>query len=363
MDKLQRATDYLAHNTALRGALDIPTDAHLLPQFLGHGEHNDNFVFTDPATNARYVLRINVVSQPFHTNQVAYEFAALCALQQSECTPTPRYLDDSKELIDTGVLVTDFCEGDELDLDDLRDGDLGRTAQIMADVHAVTVDDKCPLFRPQNPLRTLFEECLQRFEVYHNSAYEDARITAWAKRFIAAAEPATQTDPPADICTHIINTETLPSHFLLPRQNTGHEAEKETADTADTADPSAGSPAGFFVDWERPLIGEVAQDVAYFTSPTTSFWDSNYLFTPTERHDFVENYWACVGGRFTDNSFEERFKAWLMMTALRSTAWCCKALIPYHEDPEQLTDKARGKLPIYLSDEFMEMLATDCFDL
>ncbi len=360
MDKLQRATDYLARNTALRKALDIPTDARLLPQFLGHGEHNDNFVFTDPATNRRFVLRINVVSQPFHTNQVAYEFAALCALQQSGCTPTPRYLDDTKDLIDAGVLVTDFCAGVELDLDDLHIGDLERAAQIMADVHAVPPDNECPLFRPQNPLRTLFEECLQRFETYLNSDYENARITAWTQRFIAAAEPATQTNPPADVCTHIINTETLPSHFLLPRQNTDNETEE---DTANTANPPAGSPAGFFVDWERPLIGEVAQDVAYFTSPTTSFWDSNYLFTPAARHNFVEHYWACVDGRFTDSSFEERFDAWLMMTALRSTTWCCKALIPYHEDPEQLSVKAREKLPIYLSDEFMEMLATDCFDL
>ncbi len=399
MDKLQRATDYLSQNAELRHTLGIPKDALLEPHFLGRGEHNDNFVFEDPQTHTRFVLRVNRASQPFHANQVAYEFAALNAVKPSGCTPDPLYLDDTHSLIDAGVLVTGFCEGDELNFDsfqteDLED-DLNRVAHIMANIHAVPVLYDCPLYHPQNPLLSLFDECIQRFETYLNSAFEDPRITDWVKRFIAASEPAAYRAVPSKDCTHIINTETLPSHFLLPHGNkkthtqkaqtereksatnatnraqaTEQSSEQTTGESATNAgnraqatEQTAQQAPGFFVDWERPLIGEVAQDVAYFASPTTSYWDSDYLFTSEKREAFIEQYWSSVDGRFDRGSFDERFEAWLMMTALRSTTWCCKALISYHTDPETLTPKAREKLPVYLSDEFMELLAEECFHL
>lgn len=53
-----------------------------------------------------------------------------------------------------------------------------------------------------------------------------------------------------------------------------------------------------------------------------------------------------------------------MMTALRSTTWFCKALPVYLGRAEgHMTERTRRKFPAYLSDEFMEMLARDCFGL
>lgn len=371
--ELREAAEYLRDNVALRRALGVADGDLLEPRFLGTGEHNRNFRFHHSAGGREYVLRVNVAPQPFHRNQVAYEYAALEALAPCGRTPQPLYLDCSPTALGKGVLVISFCEGDQLDFDALRPGDLRCAAQLMADVHAVEVSQECALHRPLDPLRTLFEECLQRFAAYRASAFEDARITKWAETLIAAARPLLDVPCPASDRSHIVNTETLPSHFLIPKA-----AAREAAAAPDGARAGRFCAApGSFVDWERPLVGEVAQDVAYFVAPTTTFWDSDVLFPFAEVEDFVEAYWRAVDGRFERGNFDERFRAYRMMTALRSVTWCCKALIAYSgadaaapaaspaggATAPYTTAKTARKLPVYLSDDFMEMLAAECFGL
>lgn len=352
------AARYLRENAELRSVLGVGEDDTLEPFYLGSGEHNRNFWFFIPSTQEKCVLRVNVDAQPFHDNQVVYEHAALEALAPCGRTPKPLYVDTAPTALGKGVLVESFCEGDQLDFDNLRPGDLLCAAQLMADVHAVPVADNCSLHRPCDPLRELFEECVQRFEVYRASAFEDARITRWAEVFVESARVMLEVPYRPEDCRHIVNTETLPSHFLIPASAARCAAE---AAGARVAHP------GFFIDWERPIIGEVAQDVAYFVSPTTTFWDSSFLFPASEVEGFVEDYWRAVGGRFERGSFDVRFRAWRAMTALRSVTWCCRALVRYGstgthggEDMHKV-QKTADKLPIYLSDEFMERLATECF--
>ena len=380
---------YLRENDALREAVGAIGDEPLEPRYLGVGEHNLNYRFAVPSSGAQFVLRINVASQPFHDDQVAYEFGALKALEPSGRTPAPVYLDNSGSAPGEGALVIGFCEGDMLDFDHLRPGDLRCVAQVMADVHAVPVAAGCTVYRPTDPLVSLFEECLQRFETYRSSAFEDSRITRWVETFIKAAEPMTRTSCRPSDCTHIINTETLPSHFLIPaqfadaaaagQQGPGAQSDGVAVSTNAHARSAVGSGCetapqshkgrfcdnpGFFVDWERPVIGEVAQDVAYFTAPTTTFWDSEYLFPAEGAAAFVDDYWRAVDGRFAQGNFDERFRAYRMMTALRSTTWCARALIAYGRGGTgHTTDKTARKLPIYLSDDFMHLLAVDCFGL
>lgn len=339
------AIEYLHSSAALREALNIAASTELEPHKLGEGEHNVNFRFGDPASDNEYVLRVNVVPQPFHKDQVAYEYAALEALEPSGCTPKPYFLDNSATAPGKGALVIGYCPGAQLDFDNLRDDDFQRVARILANVHAVSVPQDSVLFRPADPLRELFDECLQRFALYQASAFEDERITRWAQQFIERAQEALNDAPvsPRD-CTHIINTETLASHFLLPEQ-------------------PQDSP-GWFIDWERPLIGEIAQDVAYFVAPTTSYWDSEYVFRADAANRFIEDYWQAVDGRFERGSFDARFRSWRMMTALRSVTWCCRALITYNAaSTAHQTSKTAQKLPVYLSDDFMHLLAKDCFEL
>ena len=333
---MNKAREYLRDNAALRAAVGAGDGDVLEPHPLGSGEHNLNYRFE--AGGRRLVLRVNVAPQPFHENQVAYEFTALRALAPSGCTPEPVYLDDSPTALGKGVIVEGFCEGRPLDFDHLQPGDVDCAVRLMADAHAVPVAADCPLHRPADPLRGLFEECLKRFEIYRASAFEDARITKWAKRFIKAAEQALDTSPRPEGGSHIVNTETLPSHFLIA------------------------DGGGAFVDWERPIIGEVAQDVAYFTSPTTTFWDSDFLFPASQVDALVEDYWRAVDGRFERGSFDGRFRTWRMMTALRSTTWCCRALVDYNRPDAHKTQRTLEKLPIYLSDDFMHLIAEECFE-
>ena len=332
---MNEAREYLCDNAALRAAVGAAGGEVLEPHLLGLGEHNLNYWFE--VGGRKFVLRVNVAPQPFHENQVAYEFAALQSLAPSGCTPMPIYLDDSPSALGEGVIVESFCEGRTLDFDRLQPGDLDCAIRLMADVHAVPVTADCPLHRPSDPLRELFEECLERYEVYRTSAFEDARITKWAERFIKEAERALDTPCRPEDCNHIVNTETLPSHFLIAEGG------------------------GAFVDWERPIIGEVAQDVAYFVSPTTTFWDSDFLFPASQVDALVEEYWRAVDGRFERGAFDERFSAWRKMTALRSTTWCCRALVNYSRPDAHRTQRTIEKLPVYLSDDFMHLITEECF--
>lgn len=350
------ARDYLAGNVKLREALAIDAQALLEPKLLGMGEHNVNFSFVSP-DNRKFVLRINVTSQPFHKNQILYEYKALEAVEPSGCTPTPLFIDYSLEAPGKGILVEEFCEGIQLDFDNLRPGDVRCAIQMMADVHSVTPSSDCGMFRPTDPLSEMFDECKQRFQSYLNSGFEDARITHWTQSFIDATERMLRNVAPPEDCDHIVNTESLPSHFLIPESSAAKAA----------CAPAHGRLCeypGYFVDWERSLIGEVAQDVAYFVSPTTTYWDSDFLFPAADIPQVLDDYWQAVDGRFSPGNFEERFAAWRMMTALKSTTWCVQAIPRYSQETDiHTTEKTAGKLPVYLSDEFMERIAVECFGL
>lgn len=356
---LQQARQYLAENAALRNAVGACADDALGPEPIGVGEHNLNYAFDVPSTGNRFVLRINVARQPFHADQVGYEFAALEALERSGRTPRPVYLDNSQDAPGEGALVESFCAGEVLDFDNLRPGDLRCAAQIMADVHAVAVSsEESGLYQPEDPLRTLYEECVERFEIYRASAFEDGRITRWVERFIKVADPANLPPRPQVESAHIVNTETLPSHFIIPASSAKKAARNEIGHGRFCEEP------GYFVDWERPIIGEVAQDIAYFVAPTTTFWDSEFIFDSDQADSFIEDYWRAVDGRFERGSFDARFRAFRMMTALRSATWFCRALLNYGEGGVgHTTVKTARKFPVYLSDEFMNMLAKDCFGL
>lgn len=349
-DSLAQAREYLQRNSDLRAAIGVGRGAVLEPRWLGEGEHNLNFRFTNPENGRCYVLRVNVVKQPFHDDQVAYEFAALEQLARSGCTPEPVYLDNTESAPGEGAMVIGFCEGEQLDFDHLRPGDLRCAAQLMADIHTVPISEPCTLFKPADPLRELYDECLQRFETYKASAFEEPRITRWAETFIARAEALVNTPCPAETRNHIVNTETLASHFLIPAASAA-----EAARAKGDAGRFCAAP-GSFIDWERPVVGDVAQDVAYFVSPTTTFWDSDFFFTQNEIEAYVEDYWRAVDGRFSRDGFDARFKAFRAMTTLRSVTWCCRALIRYRQNAGHTTEKTARKLPVYLSDEFMTML-------
>ena len=141
-------------------------------------------------------------------------------------------------------------------------------------------------------------------------------------------------------CSHILNTEAVPSHFLI--DDTGRAS---------------------IVDWEKPVLGEVAQDLAYFLSPTTTIWDSDVIFSAPERAQFLKAYWEAVGGRFPRGSFDARFPTYRMVNALVGITWSCNAWVEYHDPARPLrNEKTLELLPIYFSEEFLDLIRRDCFD-
>ena len=376
---------YLRDNTALCAALGLSADACLKVEPLGKGEHNENYVFCEEGAPQRFVLRVNRVAQPFHMKQVSYEYAALRALEQSGCTPRPLYCDASAAAPGNGVLVESFCFGSELDFNNLKPGDLQKVAHLMASVHAVPANESCGLYRPDDPLKQLFNECVDRFSVYRGTALENARFTQWIERFFAETQKKIDASPDPDDDRHIINTETLPSHFLLLHdggEGKGAAAASRcvvkspaaatlpasgadsgtSAGTAAGAASAASSSIGTFVDWERPILGEVAQDLAFFVAPSTTFWDSAYLFPHKDIQPFLDEYWRAVDGRFGKGAFEARFDAYLAVSVLRSQTWFCKNAARYAQGAGAHTvQRTFDKWDIYTSDEFNEMLLRECF--
>ena len=83
-------------------AADAPS---LAAEPLKQGEHNANFTFVHPRTQAKHVLRVNYLSQMGLDDQIGYEYRALKFLQPSGRVPKPRYLDSSKQLCGHGALV------------------------------------------------------------------------------------------------------------------------------------------------------------------------------------------------------------------------------------------------------------------
>ena len=329
------AGEYLRINRALTEALGIAASdvATLVAEPLGSGEHNANFVFARPADGRRFVLRVNYSSQMGLQDQIGYEYEALRLLEPSGCTPKALYVDRSKDFYGHGVLVIEHCPGRHLDF--TAPGHVEQAARMMADVHSVRAGDDCPLVRPADPLRAQFEECVGHAACYRASNLQSSMVNRYLDRMLARA--CDMLDIPldaADSC-HILNTEAVPSHFLIPDDGS----------------------RGHFLDWEKPILGEVAQDVAYFLSPTTTIWDTDFIFDMDQRAAFLDTYWEAVDGRFGKGGFERRFEAYVVMNCLRGITWSARAWVEYHDPARPLKNaKTFELLKTYLSEEYLEMV-------
>lgn len=337
---LEQVDRYLRENTDLHQALGVAPRqaAELHAEPLGQGEHNANLVFSYPQAQTRWVLRVNFSSQMGLADQIGYEYRALELLAPSGATPLPLYVDPSRRLSGHGVLVMEFCPGEHLDFED--PADLAWAARLLADVHSLAPAPGCPLVHPADPLAAQFDECVGYVRTYRASDLVDPVVDRYLERMLARAQELLGTPlDPADT-GHVLNTEAVPSHFII------------------TADKRQGR----FLDWEKPILGEVAQDVAYFLSPTTTIWDTDFIFDADGRRAFVERYWQAVDGRFAPNTFWRRFPAYVAMNCLRGITWSCQAWVEYHDPARPLKNqKTWDLLKVYLSQEYLERVWLLCF--
>ena len=316
--------------------LNIPKDSKIDFKLLAQGEYNINYLFNHPITKEKLILRVNTASQMGLSDQIEYEYKSLLQLKESKRTPIPIYVDGSKKHIDYGVLVMNFLQGVSLDYRK----DLHIAASCLGDIHSVELEENSHLICPKNPLQAILDECKIMVQTYYDSPLGDEEKKKQIKRMLNLGEEMIKNTGEYKGRRCIINTELNSSNFLINGENNDN----------------------YIIDWEKPILGEPAQDLGHFLAPTTTFWKTDVILSQEEIEQFTKDYIKAVGERFSTNDIEDRLKLYLPITCLRGITWCAMAWIQY-KDPNKLirNEFTEKKLDDYLSKEFLDMIENRYF--
>ena len=380
--ELQR---YVDGNDDLHDALGAPRGTHLPLAPFAQGEYNANYELKVPAASGRqpaegiegagraaeggaaradfdadaaggrYLLRVNLGSQMHLADQIGYEAAALHLLEGSGRTPRVLYVDGSRSHIPHGVLVEELLPGRPL----VYETDLPHAARILADVHAQPVPADAPLVTPAHPLAAVVDECTDMFGVYRAWPHADPAVLARVDKLFERAQAIARADRarPAPTRRHIVNTELNSSNFLM---NDDMPATGQTDEGA----PAAMCAADYLIDWEKPVLGEVEQDLAHFLAPTTTFWKTDTILTRAEMEAFLTAYEEAVAGRFALAGMRKRFEEYLVVTCLRGITWCAMALTEYLGASRAATNAdTLVKIRAYLEPEFLDFIAREYYGM
>lgn len=315
-------------------ALDIPKDSTIDLKLLAQGEYNINYLFTHPTTKEKLILRVNTASQMNLDNQIEYEYKTLLKLEESKRTPKAIYVDGSKKYLDYGILVMNFLPGVALDYKK----DLNAAANCLSDIHSLSVEEKSYLICPKNPLKAIIEECKVMIQTYYDSPLGDNNKKNKIKRMLDTGEQMIQNIGEYTGRRCIVNTELNSSNFLID------------------------SKGNYIIDWEKPILGEPAQDLGHFLAPTTTFWKTDVILSQEEINTFTNEYIKAVGDRIDISDIEERLNLYIPITCLRGITWCAMAWVQY-KNPDKIikNEFTSKKLEDYLSDEFLDMIESRYF--
>ena len=281
-----------------------------------------------------WLVRVNLGSQMHLPDQIGYEMAALRILEPSGRTPRALYVDGSRSRFPLGVGVEKRLPGRPL----RYETDLAEAAAVLADIHALPEPIGTPFVTPAHPLASVVEECAQMYAAYEAWPQADPQVKAAVDRLfeVARAIATRDLDRPAPERRHIVNTELNSSNFLI---NDGPEARS------------------YLIDWEKPVLGEVEQDLGHFLAPTTTFWKTDTVLTRADVERFVGLYEDAVAGRFSTKGLRERLDEYLAVTCLRGVTWCAMALTEYEGGGRPVTNAdTYQKIKAYLAPEFLAFL-------
>lgn len=348
---------YVDANDDLHDALGVPRGIHLPLSPFAQGEYNANYALDlvgmegpgDPGdpegpeglggpgagqAQRRLLVRVNLGSQMHLPDQIGYEMAALRILEPSGRTPHALYVDGSRSRFPLGVGVEKRLPGRPL----RYETDLAEAAAVLADIHALPEPIGTPFVTPAHPLASVVEECAQMYAAYEAWPRADPQVKAAVDRLfeVARAIATRDLDRPAPERRHIVNTELNSSNFLI---NDGPEARS------------------YLIDWEKPVLGEVEQDLGHFLAPTTTFWKTDTVLTRADVERFVGLYEDAVAGRFSTKGLRERLDEYLAVTCLRGVTWCAMALTEYEGGGRPVTNAdTYQKIKAYLAPEFLAFL-------
>jgi aminoglycoside phosphotransferase (APT) family kinase protein len=274
---------------------------------LAQGEYNLNYLLQSGAE--RLVLRVNVGSQIGRSDQIVYEYNALRLLQESGVTPRPYFVDDSRRLIDRGLLIMEFLPGTALDY--RRDGPAA--AALFGRTHRVAVPEaQNHLIREAAPLSLIHAECAGLLKTYFDSPAADPAIRDYLRELLLWAEAARAAERyyQQDPWPCIVNTEVNSGNFIVNRaQGTIH-----------------------LVDWEMPRFGDPSQDLAHFCAPLTTLWKTDYRMDAADRKAFLDAYGRAVGDRHLTDTLPERIRLREPFVYLRGISWSAMGWAAYQAD-------------------------------
>jgi len=302
-------------------------------QPLAQGEYNMNFLIQQG--ESRWVLRVKIDTQMAREHQIRYEYDTLAMLADSGFTPMPYFLDDSKTLMDYGVLIMQYLEGEALDYTrDLKDA-----ARLCAAIHRYShrLQDGKHLIVEQNPLSMTFEECSQLLQTYFTSPAADETIRCFLQSVIKWAAEARKQEHyfHENPWWCVINTEVNSSNFIVNRKK----------------------GCIHLVDWEKPIWGDPSQDLSHFSVPTTTLWKTNYRMTQAKRQAFLDTYRKVVNDDYLAETIEERVNLRDPFNCLRGVSWCAMAWVRYRSGTHVLQNADTfAKLDMYMDIDFLHSL-------
>lgn len=336
---------YVDENDDLHDALDVPRGTLLPLAPFAQGEYNANYALDlgEGTRERRLLVRVNLGSQMHLPDQIGYEMAALRLLEPSGRTPRALYVDGSCARFPLGVGVEEWLPGRPL----RYETDLAEAAAILADIHSLPEPQGSPLVVPAHPLASVVEECAQMYAVYEAWPQADPQVKAAIGRLFEVANAIADRDRtrPEPARRHIVNTELNSSNFLIN-------------DCGDGIDGAHGTGTrGYLIDWEKPVLGEVEQDLGHFLAPTTTFWKTDAVLTRADVERFVRLYEDAVAGRFLTAGLRERLDEYLAVTCLRGVTWCAMALTEYEGGDRPVSNAdTYQKIKAYLAPGFLGFL-------
>lgn len=305
----------------------------------GHGDVSSVFTADD------VILRVNMGSQMHLDQQIDYEARALRLLESSGRVPRVLYVDGSRSVLPQGVLVEQFLPGRSLDYSQ----DMAEATRILADIHATPVPEGADLVCPADPLGSVVDECADMFAVYLAWSGAQDLVKEQVGRYLDRARRIAADEHrhrplqghTGQARRHIINTELNSSNFRI----------------------GAPGARSYLIDWEKPVLGEPAQDLGHFLVPTTTFWKTDTILNRTQMEQFLDCYEQAVAGRFDTTDIRARFDRYLKVNSVRGLTWCAMALTQYLGDSGRALSNADTleKIQAYLSPDFLDFIGAELF--
>lgn len=283
-------------------------------ELIGKGEYNANYLVDN-----KYLLRIALGSQMHLEDQIGYEYKALKFLEKSGVTPKAYGLYTDK-LSGLAYLTEEYLKGRALDYDE----DLDRAAYLLSKVHSLD-SSGTDFIRADKPFKMMFEEFIEMFSHYKSWDKKDKNIEIKIDSMLSFIKSLGLDDSLEN--PRLINTELNSGNFII------------------------GEKSSYIIDWEKPIIGEIEQDIAHFLAPTTTFWKTDTIFDLDNMMDFADKY-----DSYSDQKIDrEKLIKYLLFTCLRGITWCAMAYRSYVEakNTEGFTYR---KIKAYLEPSFLERI-------